>query len=239
MIAHEGVPGLRARPALVPLPAGMYLRTVRGETRIPSFTSSSEAMRSSPHERFAAAMSAINRRRSADNWGRPRGNDFHRQNSRKPFRCHRMSVSGLTTLRTRRQSISRDSARSVIRVASSARRGLIWRSRYNANCLRRKNSRRRVGCVAATWTPRIGGRRRRRVQSYARGVENRALPCRGLLPPRTLVQIDRRHEGKLHDPFRPRQSRTEIWPEFVRIHFLRTTSLVAAKHASWRGWRAR
>ena len=116
----------------------MYRRTVRGETRIPSFTSSSEAIRSSPHVRFAAAMSAINWRSSAGSRGRPPGVDFHRQNSRKPVRCHRMSVSGFTTVRTRRQSISRDRATSAMRVASSARRGLTRRSRYNANCLRRK-----------------------------------------------------------------------------------------------------
>ena len=35
-------------PLLDPGPAGMYRRTVRGETRIPSFTSSSEVIRSSP-----------------------------------------------------------------------------------------------------------------------------------------------------------------------------------------------
>ena len=49
-----------------------------------------------------------------------------------------MSVSGFTMVRTRRQSITRDRATSAMRVASSARRGLTWRSRYNANCLRRK-----------------------------------------------------------------------------------------------------
>ena len=90
-----------------------------------------------PTLRFAAAMSAIKCRRSAGNRGRPRGIDFHCQNSRNPLRCHRMSVSGFTTVRSRRQSIRRDSATSAIRVASSARRGLTFRSRYNANCLRR------------------------------------------------------------------------------------------------------
>jgi len=115
----------------------MYRRTVRGDTRIPSFKSSSDAIRSSPQVRFAAAMSAIKCRRSAGNRGRPRGIDFHRQNSRNPLRCHRMSVSGFTTVRSRRQSMRRDSATSAIRVASSARRGLTRRSRYNANCLRR------------------------------------------------------------------------------------------------------
>ena len=133
-------------PFLDPGPAGMYRRTVRGETRIPSFTSSSEAIRSSPHVQFAAAMSAINSRRSAGNRGRPPGDDLQRQNSRKPFRCHRTSVSGLTTVRTRRQSINCDSATSALRVASSAGRGLTWRSRCNANCLRRNRF------SAASWT---------------------------------------------------------------------------------------
>lgn len=53
------------------------------------------------------------------------------------FRCHRISVSGFTTVRTERQSINRESATRVIRVASSARRALTLRSRYNANCLRK------------------------------------------------------------------------------------------------------
>ena len=33
--------------------------------------------------------------------GRPFGRDFHRQNSRNPFRCQRMRVSGSTTTRRR------------------------------------------------------------------------------------------------------------------------------------------
>jgi hypothetical protein len=39
---------------------GMYRRTVRGETRVQSFTGSSEAIRCLPHMRFAAVISAIN-----------------------------------------------------------------------------------------------------------------------------------------------------------------------------------
>ena len=104
---------------------------------MPSFNRSSDAIRSSPHVRFAVAMSAISRCRSAGNRGRPRGLDFHRQNNWKPFRCHRMSVSGLTTINRRRHSISRDSATSAIRVASSARRGFACRSTYNASCFLR------------------------------------------------------------------------------------------------------
>ena len=63
----------------------MYRRTVRGETRIPSFTSSSEAIRSSPHVRFAAAMAAIHWRSAAGSRGRPPGEDFHRQTAGSLF----------------------------------------------------------------------------------------------------------------------------------------------------------
>jgi hypothetical protein len=104
---------------------------------MPSFNNNSEAIRSSPHVRFAVAMSAISRCRSAGTRGRPRARDFHRQNNRNPFRCHRISVSGFTIVRMRRQSISHDSPTSAIRVASSARRGLTWRSAYNASCFLR------------------------------------------------------------------------------------------------------
>ena len=34
--------------------------------------------------------------------------DFHRQKSRNPLRCHRISVSGFTIVSAARQSISRD-----------------------------------------------------------------------------------------------------------------------------------
>ena len=48
-----------------------------------------------------------------------------------------MSVSGFTTVRMRRHSISHDSATSAIRVGSSARRGFTCRSTYNASCFLR------------------------------------------------------------------------------------------------------
>src|SRR5438128_7909643 len=40
------------------MPVGIQRLTVRGDTRIPSFSSNSEAIRSSPHVRFAIAISA-------------------------------------------------------------------------------------------------------------------------------------------------------------------------------------
>jgi hypothetical protein len=48
-----------------------------------------------------------------------------------------MRVSGFTTISRCRQSTNDDKATRVIRVASSALLGFIWRSRYNANCFRR------------------------------------------------------------------------------------------------------
>jgi hypothetical protein len=74
----------------------MYRRTVRGDTRMPSFSNSSFAMRSSPHVRFDAAIIAISRCTSTGIVGRPGARDVQRQNSRKPFRCQRISVSGFT-----------------------------------------------------------------------------------------------------------------------------------------------
>ena len=123
--------------ACVPRPArggrdGIYRRTVRGETRMPSFTRSSAAIRSSPQVRLASAMVAFNARSSAGIAGRPGLLDFHRQNTLKPFRCQRRSVSGFTIVSRRRQSTKRDNATSTMRVASSSRRGFTCRSRYSA-----------------------------------------------------------------------------------------------------------
>ena len=116
----------------------MLRLTVRGDIEMPSFNSSSAAIRSSPHVRFAVAISAINCCRFTGIRGRPRGRDFQRQNRRNPWRCQGTSVSGCTTVRMSRESIIRESTTRVTRVALSARRGLTFRSRYNASCLRRK-----------------------------------------------------------------------------------------------------
>jgi hypothetical protein len=95
-------------------------------------------MRSSPQVGLSCAISTINFWSSAGTRGRPRGFDFHLQNSRKPLRCHRMKVSGLTKVRASRHANRPESNTRVNRVASLARRGLTWRSKYKANCLRRK-----------------------------------------------------------------------------------------------------
>jgi hypothetical protein len=110
-----------------------------GRTRIPRFSSSSEAIRSSPQLRFALAISAINRCRSAGTRGRSQDVDFHRQNNWKPFRCHRMSEAGFTTVRRLRQSINCDVTTSASRVALSARRGFTCRSMYRAGAQRQLN----------------------------------------------------------------------------------------------------
>ena len=95
----------------------MYLRTVRGETRRPSFNSNSLAIRSSPQIGFSVAMRRISRRSSSGIGGRP-GLDLMRQNRRQPARCQRISVSGRTTTRASRQSKSRESNASDTRVVA-------------------------------------------------------------------------------------------------------------------------
>ena len=63
--------------------------------------------------------------------------------SRNPFRCHRIKVSGFTTIKRCCQATSRDSVPSTNRVASSARRGFTCRSTYSANCFREEQILRR------------------------------------------------------------------------------------------------
>jgi hypothetical protein len=104
-----------------PSDSSRYLFTVRADTRIPSFSSNSLAMRSSPHyEGFSFAIRRINARNSAEIGGRPR-RDFMRQNNFQPARCQRISVSGRTTVSAPRQSKSCDSRVRAIRVAGSTR----------------------------------------------------------------------------------------------------------------------
>src|SRR5215469_17158511 len=77
-------------------PTCKYFCTVRGDTRIPSLSFNSLAMRSWPQEGFSVAISRINCRSSLGRRGRPDGFDLQRQNRRKPLRCQRVSVFGLT-----------------------------------------------------------------------------------------------------------------------------------------------
>ena len=76
----------------------------------------------------AAAIVRINGRRSFGNFGLPVGLDFQRQKNRKPWRCQRMRVAGLTMTSALRQSKNRLRTASSQRVASLARWGLAFRS---------------------------------------------------------------------------------------------------------------
>src|SRR5579872_7013207 len=103
---------------------GQYFFTVRGDTRIPSFSDSSSATRSCPQVGLLLAISTINRRMSFGNGGLP-PRDFHRQNRRKAWRCQPIKVSGFTLTRALFQSNSWAISSSEIRAGSSNRRGLI------------------------------------------------------------------------------------------------------------------
>ena len=84
----------------------MYFRTVRGDTRRPSLSSSSLAMRSWPHVGLSWAIWRMSACNSAGIRGRP-GRDFQRQNSRNPWRCQRINVAGCTMAKAWRQSNQR------------------------------------------------------------------------------------------------------------------------------------
>lgn len=102
---------------------GRYLLMVQGDTRIPSFSSNTLAIRS-PHDGFSFAIRRISARNSAGIGGRP-DRDFILQNSLQPARCQRISVAGLTTVSASRQSNRSDKKLRPIRVATSIRRGLM------------------------------------------------------------------------------------------------------------------
>ena len=82
----------------------------------------------SPQVGFSRAIWRINAWMSFGRRGLPAGRDFHRQNRRNPLRCHRISVSGLTTTKALRQSNHRLRMLISQRVESSARWGLVLRS---------------------------------------------------------------------------------------------------------------
>src|SRR5271169_4504601 len=78
------------------LPLAMYLATEVWPTSIPSFRSSPWIV-GAPQSGLAWLISRISWRISSGTFGLPlRRRDFHRQNKRKPARCHRMTVSGPT-----------------------------------------------------------------------------------------------------------------------------------------------
>ena len=145
----------------------MYLRTVRGETRKPSFSSNSLAILSSPHSGFSMAIRRISWRSSSGIGGRP-GLDLQRQNRRHPARCQRINVSGRTTTRASRQSKSRESNASDTRVAASTRLGFTPRSRYSASSRRRKRfsaSKDRRGLTDSATRPARSASNRRTIRT--------------------------------------------------------------------------
>ena len=81
---------------------GMYFRTVRGETRTPSFTNNSFAIRSSPQSGFSVAIRRMSCRSSSGIGGRP-ALLFQRQKMRQPSRCPPMTVDGRTITIASRQ----------------------------------------------------------------------------------------------------------------------------------------
>jgi hypothetical protein len=90
----SSIPGSKAAS-----PRAMYLATVVWPTLMPSL-SSSPWIRGAPQSGFAMLMSRINSLTSTGTFGRPPcGRDLHRQYKRKPARCQRITVSGLTIAR--------------------------------------------------------------------------------------------------------------------------------------------
>jgi hypothetical protein len=79
-----------------PLRRVMYLATGVWPTSMPSLRSSPWIL-GAPQSGLARLISRISWRISSATLGMPaRYRDFHRQNKRKPSRCHRMTVSGST-----------------------------------------------------------------------------------------------------------------------------------------------
>ena len=101
---------------------GIYLRTVLGETQIPSFSSSSLATRSSPERWFSFAIRRISARSSSGIGGGPR-RDFTRHSSLQPARCQRIMVAGCTTTKAPRQSNNLERSARLMRVPASILRG--------------------------------------------------------------------------------------------------------------------
>ena len=106
---------------------GMYLRAVRGDTRIPSVRSNSLAIGSSPQDTLLKAISRMSVRSSVGIRGRL-GRDFQRQNRRKPARCHPMKALGVTFTRASFHAKPCESSTSMNRDALSKRIGLTFRS---------------------------------------------------------------------------------------------------------------
>src|SRR4051794_27340015 len=114
----------------------LYLATVRGESRICSFSNSSSAMRCSPQVGFSAARRRIKFLTSAVTGGLPTSLDFRRQKRRNTLRCQPIKVAGLTISNALRQSNQRASLENTNLSAGVVGIAFFSRSRKRANCLR-------------------------------------------------------------------------------------------------------
>jgi len=123
------------------------LLTVRGESRIWSFSNSSSAIRSSPHVGFSAAIRQIKCLISAFTGGRPTSLDFQRQNRRRAARCQPINVSGLTITKALRQSKKRVSLENTNRSPAVVATAFFSRSRNKASCLRNN----KFSAASAVW----------------------------------------------------------------------------------------
>src|SRR6202047_3989371 len=175
----------------------MYLRTVRGDTWIPSFTNNSLAICSSPHTGFSPVILRIKTRSSSGIRGRP-GQHFHLQNNLQPARCHRIIVFGRTTNSASRHSKHLARMAKLIRVAESIRRGWTPRSLNSASCRRRNRF--------SAWTDRVGRNSR---------IENRTASARRW----TAIMMSATIRSSCHSPHpKPYQA-----PRPSRREYLRST----------------
>jgi hypothetical protein len=95
VVAQKCLPTLRRRS---PIPRHI-LGQVVWPIVMPSLSSSPWIL-GAPQSGLARLTLRINFLTSADSFGRPPGDfDFHRQYKRKPARCHRITVSGLTIVK--------------------------------------------------------------------------------------------------------------------------------------------
>ena len=117
----------------VPVPLGIYRLTVRGDTRIPSFSRISAAILSSPQVTFCSTTYTMNFWSSTGIRGRPCLLLFQRHKKRKPFRCQPIIVSGFTMTKASFQAKSRERSTKTRRVGSSARRAFTFHSANRAS----------------------------------------------------------------------------------------------------------
>src|SRR3954466_12526758 len=115
----------------------LYLATVRGESRICSFSNSSSAMRRSPQVGFSAAKRRIKFLTSTVTRGLPTGCDFQRQKRRNALRCQPIKVAGLTISNALRQSNQGASLENTNLSAGVVGIAFFSRSRNKGNCFRK------------------------------------------------------------------------------------------------------